>query len=467
MCKFCEPGRYAGTLGLSECTVCSQGQFRAGGGAASCANCSPGRFQDEVEKTSCKACALGQHQASAGTATCNLCTKGHFTDSVGQASCSACSPGWFANSIGQHFCEMCPVGQFAGSPATITCSSCATDRYANEKGMDRCLECDYYCPKGQHKAKCGNHMYGSKFDSRPSACVQCPTGQFKANAGTERQCTPWRKPCPFPAQWESVTPNHIDQRVCTDHPECRPGNATNDMHAVGTYEYRAAATHLPRQCRKHTECDFENEWMNKAAGTHHDRECTPLTTCQPGFFESTPKTHTSDRKCSLCPLGTHKFEARNALTCDVCPVGFRSRPHRRSCEAFKCSHVTCKNETHTCGFSRADHPFVHHIRAYRGAFTALPKNNCDGRKYTTIRTNTGGNKCNVLSDKFPHAYDRIWTKKNLHIHTDERPCDKAKFELKEHPCKDGHHCGMGIVTGDMLKCECAPLNVWDYKVAHL
>jgi hypothetical protein len=95
--------------------------------------------------------------------------------------------------------------------------------------------------------------------------------------------------------------------------------------------------------------------MSKAAGTHHDRVCTPLTTCPPGQYQSVAKTDTTDRQCELCADGTHKAEFGNAKVCDLCPYGYVARPDRKSCQAVKCSHVTCKHEEHTCDFGIADH----------------------------------------------------------------------------------------------------------------
>ena len=79
----------------------------------------------------------------------------------------------------------------------------------------------------------------------------------------------------------------------------------------------------------------------------------------------------------------------------------------------------------------------------------------------SVRVDHGGNKCNVHHGEFPYAYT------DYTPHTDERPCDKAKFELNEHPCRFGHHCGMGVVTGDKSKCECAPSKPFDFKYEHL
>lgn len=116
-----------------------------------------------------------------------------------------------------------------------------------------------------------------------------------------------------------------------------------------------------------------------------------------------------------------------------------------------------------CGLSRVDHPLAHMMRAYEGAYTfTIPKPHlCNGRKWMSVRVDHGGNKCNVHHGGIPYAYT------DYTPHIDERPCDKAKFELNEHPCRFGHHCGMGVVTGDKSKCECAPNKPFDFKFEHL
>ena len=122
-----------------------------------------------------------------------------------------------------------------------------------------------------------------------------------------------------------------------------------------------------------------------------------------------------------------------------------------------------KHEEHMCGLSRVDHPLAHMMRAYEGAYTyTIPKPHlCNGRKWMSVRVDHGGNKCNVHHGGIPYAYT------DYKPHVDERPCDQAKFELNEHPCRFGHHCGMGVVTGDKSKCECAPNKPFDFKFEHL
>ena len=202
-----------------------------------------------------------------------------------------------------HFCVECAVGQFTATVGQHKCEACAVDKYANALGMSSCEECDYYCEAGQHKPLCGNHVYPDtgKFDSRPGTCQQCAAGHYKAAAGVERQCTRWRTPCTFPAEWQSTNPNHIAERVCTPHPVCIPGPAgRGDPHHV----HRAAQLRLIRRvCAIHMQHATTIMSSSPQHQAHNNRVCSPLTTCPAGYFERA-EDPTSDRRCSLCPKGT-------------------------------------------------------------------------------------------------------------------------------------------------------------------
>jgi hypothetical protein len=78
-----------------------------------------------------------------------------------------------------------------------------------------------------------------------------------------------------------------------------------------------------------------------------------------------------------------------------------------------CSHLHCHHELHTCLFGRE-----HAFRAFpQDTNWPEDRGNCDGRQWSSIRVYHDGEETN---------------------------------------CRDGHHCGMGIGSGDMTQCECVP-----------
>ena len=62
---------------------------------------------------------------------------------------------------------------------------------------------------------------------------------------------------------------------------------------------------------------------------------------------------------------------------------------------------------------------------------------CDGRVHTSTRVFHSG----VHRQHCHHGFDG----KNPH-----------DCRLEEEPCRDGHFCGMGAVSGDRTQCECRP-----------
>jgi hypothetical protein len=89
-----------------------------------------------------------------------------------------------------------------------------------------------------------------------------------------------------------------------------------------------------------------------------------------------------------------------------------ANPDRLMCRVRACSHIHCKHEMHTCLFGR-----LKNYRGGRQAHSGFNAGQCDGRIWQSIRV----------------YHDAV-----------------------ESNCRDGHRCGMGIVSGDVAKCECEP-----------
>ena len=140
------------------------------------------------------------------------------------------------------------------------------------------------------------------------------------------------------------------------------------------------------------------------AGTHNCSTPTPL--CAKGYFEYHTHNATHDRRCEPCDEWSHKPLAGNDAACTKCPRGYKSHTDRLSCFANHCSHVDCRYERHD------DY--------------AEPYNTTSGKKPVVVRVNHDVNQGSTLP-------------------------------MKEQVCTMGYHCGHGLTSGDMNKCECQPL----------
>eukprot|EP00937_MAST-01D_sp_MAST-1D-sp2_P002027 g2027.t1 len=402
---------------LKTCTPCAAGSVAASKGSVTCEPCEAGRYQPEEGQAACFFCQKGRYHSNGGAAECLKCQPGRFADGMGHATCAACSVGTFAPNAEQQSCFMCQHG-----------------KYAEDIGASSCDECDYECPAGKIKTNCGNKYENMKLTSSEGTCSWCELGRFKAEAGPALECTPHRPACNTD-QYQAVKPNRVRDRVCIDHiDECGPTE----------WEVTAPGPHNQRVCRALTMCT-PTQWRSKAETYTSDRVCTNHTVCPAGKRELTVGTYTADRTCGWCPEGTHKSVVGNHRECVACPVGYRSRGHRRSCEAFVCTHTTCRKEDHQCHWSKS-----HAQRwGYKFAYTHTDTN-CDaGETFHSIRVSHSESMCTWPTQRNPT--------------NDHLPCGKrGDVDLLEVSCKHGHKCAMGAVTGDKNQCECAPLKPVDF-----
>jgi hypothetical protein len=206
-----------------------------------------------------------------------------------------------------------------------------------------------------------------------------------------------------------VAKTNTSDRECQDHTTC-------DFNKE--WESTEAGTHNDRVCTPLTFCNFDSQWESTAKTTQSNRLCSPLTVCPAGQHVVTPKTQTSDRVCGACADGFFKLTENTDDFCTPCPSGMTSRGHRRSCKVQACSHLTCKHEQHTCFFGRHQSwrggEQSHADFDYNGHDSKFQLQ-CDGRVFQSIRVYHAGEETN---------------------------------------CRDGHKCGMGVVSGDKTKCEC-------------
>ena len=198
---------------------------------------------------------------------------------------------------------------------------------------------------------------------------------------------------------------HTSAASQTSCKQCEVNDALDATH-VGFAVAKGA-----KKCDKHTVCTLPTtlngagEYETKPARPHHDRECGTLVVAAAYQFISQTETATSPR------------------IVESCPFNYKATDDFSGCYAYRCSHVTCSHLKHKCSMFNT-------VAQHRtpGTMAALMshRNECDG---TTLFKTT------------------------VTLHNRD-----------ENTCNNGHWCGMGVVTGDKTKCECAPLNLKPAKV---
>lgn len=183
----------------------------------------------------------------------------------------------------------------------------------------------------------------------------------------------------------------------------------------GTDAVHVGFTNMAGQssCAKHTTCPgatFVNgpgEYQTKAAAPHHDRECAPLSVCHKYQYVRSAPTATTDRVCTACPFA------------------HRATDDWSGCYAYKCTHLVCKHFVHKCSKFNLHDSTRTHLSTASTTRIAYDR---------TIHPHHG-NECDG-STRF----------KTIVVHHDHT----------EYTCQNGHLCGLGVVSGDHTKCECAP-----------
>ena len=150
-----------------------------------------------------------------------------------------------------------------------------------------------------------------------------------------------------------------------------------------------------------------------------------------------------DRVCAPCGEDSYKPEVGDTQ-CAKCPDGYRAHDNRLSCYAYKCSHVTCQHESHTCSRFNTDDTVRNFLYRDGNSLTNVKwnKEECDGSVHRSTRVFHSGVRKHVCRYRgqyttAPHSY-------------------QTDCPLEELTCAKGHKCGMGVVSGDRTKCECKP-----------
>jgi hypothetical protein len=344
--------------------------------------------------------------------------------------------------------------------AKRSCHNCGTDTY--KTGLNRRTTCtdQPFCGKGEYitadskKATracepCGPNTYRPSSKHRAMACAEqpkCPAGQRMSedskvakrsclNCGADTYKTGLNRRTKCTTQPTCVAGQYISKNLKTERRTCTPCSAGShtsvaDQFSCTPCEVNDAldATHVgfavaqgAKKCTKHRVCTLPTtvngagEYETKPARPHHDRECGPLVVAHSYQFISQTETPTSPR------------------IVETCPFNYRATDDFSACYPYRCSHVTCSHLKHKCSkFNTAAQ-----VRAPDEGTTASLGEG------TTAALLSHRNECD----------DTKLFKTTVTLH-----------QRDENTCQNGHWCGMGVVTGDKAKCECAPLNLKPAKV---
>lgn len=123
VCIPCPNGQYASFLDQTSCALCPMGTYNniySPGGTVSCLSCSAGSYTNSLIGASvCAPCPIGKY-SGIGVTVCTLCSQGQYTPSVGYSGCLPCLPG-SSSLIGASACVSCPA-QTTTSNFDFNCS---------------------------------------------------------------------------------------------------------------------------------------------------------------------------------------------------------------------------------------------------------------------------------------------------------------------------------------------------------
>lgn len=394
--------------------------IRRTGGYDMCTECPAGHECDGSSKK--LKCGKDWLWNPAGSDTkCRTCGAGWYTSGGGaakdtHAACDPCPAG--SECPGGSAVTECGLGHFSGDEAS-KCSPCgAANLFAWEKGTrDACH-------------KCPNKYFtsGSSSEMTRSRCQECPAGHSCDGARAT--------PC---------APGSASAKGVSDCATC----------AAGTYAGKGSpvcqpcpATHFSLagagRCEPHTVCvdpvgiNGAGEYM-KAEGTPtSNRMCTPLDVCNEFQWIEKASTSTSARVCSNCPYAHKATEDKSA------------------CWAYKCANIECKHFAHKCtDYNLADPrgpiDWSDHFRNPGKALELAGVHHDDARS----------------PDGTSYDPDKVSLERGTGTGNVRGRCYLGKQFMTtvthharhDATCVNGHWCGMGVVSGDATKCECAPLSL--------
>ena len=339
-CKICTSGQYQTESGQADCTQCAPGKYLSENGVNEnthdnendCKDCSAGKFNPFMGAQICKDCATGMYNEYDGQVNCSLCngcsSTGHMREQCGYNSsgiCTKCSPGRYNNDKAYGTtCKPCSPGMVTSTLGSSICTACPSGKYQSSFAMLECINCGG-CPLyGQKRLNCRKNLSGF--------CINCSSGFYN----DVRLYTTHCKPCQFGTYVQSNTGN----RKCNSCPKGKYGRVLNastenmgctNTCGSGRYGNTVGGTTEADACKNceigrfsmynHTFCAKcpNGKYSSIVAGTSV-LNCTEWTDCKAGYMIFSAGNFNSDRSCSKCTPGKYSV-LKNSLDCATCPVG--------------------------------------------------------------------------------------------------------------------------------------------------
>ena len=250
-CAACGAGTYKAAVGNAGCDPCPDGSGTAFQGATSRSNCTGVDHSEEKDGVfvckagysgsaaadTCTACPLHQYKAEAGDAVgCSACPTGATTTSTGSTSagdctCQAnsqlnaarytceCSAGHY-NTGGPGLCAPCSIGSYKDVAGDMTCTTCPDGGSTVGLGSTNRRNCT---------APANAEVVGQGFSCSPGyygpadACVPCPLGSFKAEAGDAIGCKTCESAVGPGSRTEGIASSSVADCVCRSGFYALPG----------------------------------------------------------------------------------------------------------------------------------------------------------------------------------------------------------------------------------------------------
>jgi hypothetical protein len=355
-----------------------------------------------VERDNKEAAAKEQHAkaVAAAQASCGL---GHFY--TAPFACDKCAAGTYQGGTGQTSCKDCLAGT-ASAGGAAKCTACTPDvDHSPADRAEKCITVRSCLANGEtatpgtattdRVCTCSKGHVGEA--QNPSACSACEQGSHAPGAG-HTSCT------------ACAAGKHAAAKAMSACVPCEVNDALDATHVGFAKDKGARGCTKHRVCTPPTAINGAGEYQTKPASPHHDRECAALDVC--GSYQYISQTET----------------AATARVCTACPFAYKATDDFSACYAYKCSHIQCKHVKHSCS----------------------PFNVVASRRTPTTAIGGQGDVNTVFDNSYKNECDGVKLfQSTVTLHdTEDFTCNAV-----------GHWCGMGIVSGDHSKCECAPLNL--------
>ena len=319
-CAMCQPGRYTGQSGWTECEECERGYF-----------------QGAAESSACIQCEVGKVSSAKGSIQCQNCTRGKFSQNISSVlACEDCAAGKFqAEDVApSHSCSTCPAGWGFVSP---------------EAGCSPCEEGKSQSASNIPNAQCSFCLAGKYFVNVYSQCEDCIIGKFQpsnttANA-TCKFCSPGFQYIWTDVECEACPAGKFQEKSEEPNVECKfcaPGRQF--VSEVEDCEGCQAGKFQEKSEDVNVVCKFCNP------GRQFVSEYVPCEECEVGKFQD--KSDELSVACKFCEQG-HEY-SNITLPCSPCTAGYfqskriRCTLHASLCESGKYENNMASSSCKLC-----------------------------------------------------------------------------------------------------------------------